>query len=90
MKELAEKIQVIEVDNEGFNAFLGKTITVFCAVYIYTGDVIGVNSTFIKLKNPKIVYETGPFNTTEWKDAQSLPNELYVQTAMVESFGIVK
>ena len=90
MKELAPKVQVIEVEGEGFNAFLGKTITVFCAVYIYTGEVIGVNESFIKLKNPKIVFETGAFDTPTWKDAQALPNELYIQTAMVESFGIVK
>jgi hypothetical protein len=90
MKELAQKLQIVEVENEGFNAFLGKTITLFCAVYIYTGEVIGVNSTFIKLKNPKIVYETGAFDEPKWKDAQALPNEIYVQTDMIEMFGEIK
>ena len=90
MKTLAPTVAVIEVENEGFNALLGETITLFCAIYIYTGKLVGVNSTFVKLENPKIVYETGEFNAKEWKDAQALPNELYVMTGMIESFGIVK
>ena len=70
--------EVVEVSDEGFEAFLGKTITCFCAVYIYTGEVIGVNDTCIKLKAPTIVYETGAFNESKWKDAQALPNEIYM------------
>jgi len=79
-----------DIEEEGFLALLGKQITCFCAVYIYTGKLIGVNKTCIKLENPKIVYETGEFDTKTWKDAQALPNEIYIQTAMVETFGIVK
>jgi hypothetical protein len=82
--------QVIEVENEGLNALLGETVTFFCAVYIYTGKFVGVNSSYVKLENPKIVYETGDFKTKDWKDAQPLPNEWYLQTAMIESFGILK
>ena len=80
----------VQVDGEGFESLFGETITCFCAVYIYTGKLIGVNATCIKLASPKIVYETGAFNETSWKDAQALPNELYLQTAMIESFGILK
>lgn len=90
MKTLAPKIEVMEVENEGLVSLLGQTVTFFCAVYIYTGKLVGVNSTYVKLENPKIVYETGPFNEKNWKDAQSLPNEFYIQTAMIEGFGIVK
>ena len=81
---------VVEVSDEGLEGLLGKTVTFFCAVYIYTGVLVGVNSTCVKLKNPKIVYETGPFTTKEWKDAQALPNEFYLQIAMIEGFGVVK
>ena len=87
MKVLKE---VVEVNGEGLESLLGETVTFFCAVYIYTGKLIGVNSTCIKLENPKIVYETGAFNTKEWKDAQALPNEFYLMTSMIEGFGIVK
>ncbi len=81
---------VSEVSGEGLEALLGQTVTFFCAVYIYTGELVGVNTTCIKLKNPKIVYETGSFSEKNWKDAQSLPNELYLQVGMIESFGVVK
>ena len=85
-----QPVKVVEVEQEGFLALLGQTITCFCAVYIYTGKLIGVNDECIKLENPKIVYETGSFETKEWKDAQKLPHELYLQKGMIESFGIVK
>lgn len=81
---------VAEIPGEGLEALLGQQVTFFCAVYIYTGELIGVNNSCIKLKNPKIVYETGPFSEKNWKDAQSLPNELYLQVGMIESFGVVK
>ena len=90
MKVLPETIAVIEVENEGLISLLNKNVTFFCAVYIYTGKLVGVNTNYVKLENPKIVYETGAFSDKNWKDAQSLPNELYLQLSMVESFGIVK
>ena len=81
---------VVEIEEEGFLALLGQQVTFFCAVYIYTGKLIGVNKTCVKLENPKIVYETGPFEDKAWKDAQALPNEFYLQIAMIEGFGVVK
>ena len=81
---------VTEVENEGLIKLIGETVTLFCAVYIYTGKLIGVNETCVLLEDAKIVYETGPFGEKSWKDAQSLPNQWYVQTAMIESFGILK
>jgi hypothetical protein len=89
-KVIVQNETIEEDDNEGLIALLGKQVTFFCAVYIYTGKLIGVNKSCIKLENPKIIYETGDFSTKEWKDAQKLPNELYLQNAMIESFGVVK
>lgn len=83
-------VQVEEVENEGLVALLGKRVTFFCMNYIYTGDLIGVNTTCVLLENPSIVYETGAFNTKDWKDAQKLPNSIYLQTAAIEAFGEVK
>jgi hypothetical protein len=82
--------QVIEVEDEGLISLLGKTVTLFCANYIYTGKLEGVNVTCVKLSSPKIVYETGAFTDKDWKDAQSLPNDLYIQLGLVESFTILK
>lgn len=82
--------RIEENKDEGFMALIGQRITVFCAIYIYTGDLVGVNDSCIKLENPAIVYETGPLDNKEWKDAQAWPNTLYIQTAMIESFGVLK
>ena len=37
MKVPAKKVEVLEVENEGLFALLGKRVTIFCNVYIYTG-----------------------------------------------------
>ena len=87
MKKLAP---VVEVEGEGFMALMGETITVFCLNYIYTGILTGVNDTCILLDKPSIVFETGDFSAKNWKDAQKLPNQLYVQMGCIESFGLVK
>jgi len=79
-----------EVENEGMVSLLGKRITVFGMIYIYTGDLVGVSGTCIKLDNPAIVYETGAFTEKEWKDAQALPHSIYIQVSAIESFGVVK
>lgn len=82
--------QVIEVENEGLVGLLGQRVTLFCANYIYTGLLDGVNSSCVKLTDAAIVYETGAFSEKEWKDAQSLPSAVYVQLGMVESFMVLK
>lgn len=85
MKRLVEN-----VENEGFDKLLGETITLFCVNYIYTGKLIGVNKNYVLLQDPKIVYETGPFNKEGWTDAQSMPNDIYIMLSAVESFGVIK
>lgn len=82
--------QVIEVDNEGLISLLGKKVTLFCMNYIYTGVLEGVNEKVVKLNNAAIVYETGSFTDSSFKDAQKLPNDLYVSIGAIESFSILK
>ena len=78
-------------DAEGFEAFLGEKVSIWCLNYIYTGRLVGVNATCVKLADASIVYETGAFTDTGWKDAQSVPWKThYVQISAVESFGGVK
>jgi len=85
------KMIIENTEAEGLEALLGEVVTVFCASWIYTGKLVGVNTTCIKLQNPSIVYETGAFTDKQWKDAQKLPKEFwYIQTGMIESFGICK
>jgi hypothetical protein len=83
-------VKVQEVEGEGFLALIDSVITIFCANYIYTGKLVGVNDECVKLSNAKIVYETGDFKEKNWQDAQDLPNDLYVQKNLIESFTILK
>mgnify|MGYP003335340828 FL=1 len=81
---------VNEVQGEGLEKLLGERVTLFCMNYIYTGTLTGVNETCVLLTDAAIVYETGSFTEKNWKDAQKLPHDWYVQTASIESFGKLK
>ena len=88
MKKL---IEVTEVAGEGLEALLGEKVLLFCLNYIYTGKLVGVNESFVQLEDPAIVYETGPFSDSNYKDAQRLHTKVwYVQRGAVESFGVSK
>ena len=58
--------------------------------YIYAGKLAGVNDKCIKLTNAKIVYDTGGLEDKQWRDAQKLPGDWYVQCSAIESFGLAK
>ena len=87
MKKL---VNVTEVSGEGFEKFIGEKLTVFCFNYIYTGTLTGINDSYIQLTDAMVVYETGPFNEKNWKDAQPVSKEWYIMISAVESFGYVK
>lgn len=76
--------------DENINELIGKTATFFCQIYIYTGKVVAVNEKSVHLRNAKVVYETGPFTDSNWKDAQSLPTDWHIARQSIESFGILK
>lgn len=82
--------QVIEVDNEGLISLLGQNVTLFCLNYIYSGTLEGVNEKVVKLVNSSIVYETGSFEDSKFKDAQKLPKPIYVSISLIESFTQLK
>jgi hypothetical protein len=88
MKKLVE---ITEVKEEGLFKLLGKNVTFFCLNYIYHGELIGVNDTCVLIKNPSIVYETGKFSDSSFKDIQSLcVKEFYIAMNCIESFGELK
>lgn len=81
-------VETKEVPEEGLMSLLGKNVEFFCGVYIYAGKLIGVNDKCVKLENAHIVYETGPFSNSKYKDAQSLEKKFhYIATGLIESFG---
>lgn len=90
MKVLPSKIEVLEVENEGLISLLGQTVEIRCNVYIYTGTLVGVNASCIKLDKAAIVYETGPHSDFKYKDAQCIGDNQYVCTNLMESFGPTK
>ncbi len=86
MKKLVQ-----EIENEGFEKLLGETVTLFCLNYFYNGTLVGVNESCVLLESPKIIYETGKFTDSNWKDAQDMGiTELYVQKQAIESFAVTK
>lgn len=82
--------KIVEVNDEGLEGLMGETVTLFCMNYFYTGRLVGVNETCVKLDSPKIVYETGDWSSKDWGDAQKLPGSIYVQASSIESFGVMK
>lgn len=86
MKRLVE-----EVEGEGLDALLGEQVLLMCSNYFYTGKLVGVNDTFVRLDDPAIVYETGAFSEKGYRDSQKLHTKtFYVQRAAIESFGVSK
>lgn len=76
-----------ELENEGLLSLMGQIITLHCVNYIYAGKLIGVNKTCIKLENAHLVFDTGPYSDSKFKDAQKLSDSYYIQIDAIESFG---
>ncbi len=83
MKKL---VSVTEVEGEGIIAMLGEEIILLCANYFYSGKLVGVNETCVRLDGAKIVYETGEWSSKSWKDAQVIGDAHYVMQSAIESF----
>lgn len=83
--------KIVEVSDEGLEGLLGEKVTLFCANYFYTGTLSGVNHTCVQLTDPSIIYETGSWADSDWKNEEKLPSQsLYVQCAAIEAFGVLK
>ena len=76
-----------EVDREGLESLGGEQVLLLCANYFYAGILEGVNDDFVKLKDPRLVYDTGTWTAASWKDAQPMGVEfLYVRIPFIESY----
>jgi hypothetical protein len=79
--------EICEVSGEGLESLLGKHVVLWCANYVYSGKLIGVNEFDVKLADAYMVFETGRFDAEAFKDAQKLPSDVhYVRTAAMESY----
>jgi len=80
--------RIVETNEEGgFTAVLGEPVVLLCGVYIYAGILAGVNDDHLELTDPKLVYDTGAWNASDWTDAQSLPSPHRVMRQAIESWG---
>jgi hypothetical protein len=78
---------LVESKTEGLLSLIGKRVTFFTMNYIYTGRLVGVNQREVKLEDAGIVYETGNFSASTWKDYQKLPNDIYIRINSVEAYS---
>lgn len=83
MKKL---VNVVEVEGAGLESLMGEKVILFCLNYFYAGVLTGVNSDVVELEDAGIVYETGPFSDTKWKDFQKI-GTVYVRIGMIEAFS---
>ena len=83
MKQL---VKVQEVEGEGLVGLMGQRVLVMCSCYFYSGLLVGVNDTFVKLDDCHIVYETGAWGTSKFSDSQRTGDGHYVMCAHIESF----
>ncbi len=83
--------KIVEETEGDLTSLLGEKVLIFSANYIYAGVLIGISDTTLAIKEPSIVYETGSFSDSKYKDAQSLPSPTwYINRALVESIGVGK
>ena len=54
------------VEGAGLETLMGERVTLFCLNYIYTGKLVGVNSSCVLLEEAAIVYETGELGDKKW------------------------
>lgn len=83
MKKL---VNVVEVEGEGLVSLLGEKVILFCMNYFYAGTLAGVNTDCVLLEDAGIVYETGPFSDSKWKDFQRI-GSVYVRIQSIEAYA---
>lgn len=83
-----KQIKMIEEVQDGLEALLGENVLLMCGCYFYTGKLVGVNDTCVKLDACRLVYETGPWDGKAFKDAQLIGDGHYVMMQAIESFRV--
>ena len=83
--------KIIEVDSSdaGLESLLGEKVLLMCMNYFYHGTLAGVNEKDVLLSDAHIVYETGSWNESGFKDAQRVCDALYVRIDAIESYALI-
>ena len=82
--------RIVETSDGGFDAVLGKRIVFYCGVYIYAGEIVGVNDDHIEIDSAVLVYDTGAHSSREWTTAEDLPGPWRIMKQSIESWGAAK
>lgn len=84
--------KIVEISKEecGLKSLLGQVVTFWCIDFIWTGKLTAVNTDDVELEDPSLVFDTGPFNSKTWKDAQKLPNKIYIRLSSVSVYCVLK
>ena len=80
-----------DTESQGLVSLLGEKVVLLCMNYTYAGKLTGVNSDHVELEDAHIVYETGEWSSTKWKDAQKLSMQpTRVMIDKIEAYGVGK
>ncbi len=79
-------VETVDVEDKGLEELLGKKVLLFCMNYFYAGVLVGVNEKTVLLQNGGIVYETGAFSDSKFKDFQEVGKPLRVYIDKIESY----
>jgi hypothetical protein len=76
-----------ETGATGLDSLLGENVLLLCGNYFYAGKLTGVNKTFVELDGASIVYETGDWSDSKYKDAQALGSgPTFVRIQWIEAY----
>ena len=84
MKKIVE-----QVDTEGLEKLLGENVIFLCMSYFYHGKLIGVNTDDVLLDNPRIVFDTGSWESNGFDSSEAMPGQLYIRTSAIESYLVI-
>lgn len=77
---------VVEVEGKGLEELLGQKVLLMCMNFNYAGTLVGVNEKSVLLDDASVVFETGAYTDSKWKDAQKINKPLYVMIDKIEAF----
>lgn len=83
--------QTVDTATVGIPARVGQNVLVITGTYFYFGRLVTANCDFIEIADPYIVYETGEWSATKFKDAQRVSkNTLLISVGHIESIHVTE
>lgn len=75
---------------EVLKEYVGRTVTLYCVNYFYSGPLVDVRDGCAILNPAIIIYNTGDHGAKDWSCARPFPEQWCVSLDAVESFGYFK